>query len=138
MLTAISGTGDLFEIAEDDAGSARYYRFVGRAKDLIIRGGMNIAPEEIEGLIASHPMVAEIAVIGYPDLVMGEKVRAVVTRAATPSRRWKTSCSFSMRGKSRNSNCQSGSTSLRRCRATRWKKSSSIACARSCRRERDC
>lgn len=72
-------TGDLFEIAEDDAGSARYYRFVGRAKDLIIRGGMNIAPEEIEGLIASHPMVAEIAVIGYPDLVMGEKVRAVVT-----------------------------------------------------------
>jgi acyl-CoA synthetase (AMP-forming)/AMP-acid ligase II len=72
-------TGDLFEIAEDNAGSAHYYRFVGRAKDLIIRGGMNIAPEEIEGLIASHPMVAEVAIVGYPDPVMGEKVRAVIT-----------------------------------------------------------
>jgi acyl-CoA synthetase (AMP-forming)/AMP-acid ligase II len=72
-------TGDLFEIAEDNAGSARYYRFVGRAKDLIIRGGMNIAPEEIEGLLSSHPMVAEVAVVGYPDPVMGEKARAVVT-----------------------------------------------------------
>jgi acyl-CoA synthetase (AMP-forming)/AMP-acid ligase II len=72
-------TGDLFEIAEDGNGAARYYRFVGRAKDLIIRGGMNIAPEEIEGLLAGHPMIAEVAVVGYPDPVMGEKVRAVVT-----------------------------------------------------------
>jgi acyl-CoA synthetase (AMP-forming)/AMP-acid ligase II len=40
---------------------------------------MNIAPEEIEGLIASHPMVAEVAIVGYPDPVMGEKVRAVIT-----------------------------------------------------------
>lgn len=72
-------TGDLFEIAEDADGAPRYYRFVGRAKDLIIRGGMNIAPEEIEGLLSAHPMIAEVAVVGYPDPVMGEKVRAVVT-----------------------------------------------------------
>jgi acyl-CoA synthetase (AMP-forming)/AMP-acid ligase II len=72
-------TGDLFEIAEDIDGAPRYYRFVGRAKDLIIRGGMNIAPEEIEGLLAGHPMIAEVAVVGYPDPVMGEKVRAVIT-----------------------------------------------------------
>jgi acyl-CoA synthetase (AMP-forming)/AMP-acid ligase II len=71
-------TGDLFEIAEDADGAPRYYRFVGRAKDLIIRGGMNIAPEEIEGLLGAHPMIAEVAVVGYPDPVMGEKVRAVV------------------------------------------------------------
>jgi acyl-CoA synthetase (AMP-forming)/AMP-acid ligase II len=72
-------TGDLFEIATDADGAPRYYRFVGRAKDLIIRGGMNIAPEEIEGLLSAHPMIAEVAVIGYPDPIMGEKVRAVVT-----------------------------------------------------------
>lgn len=71
-------TGDLFEIATDDAGRPRYYRFVGRAKDLIIRGGMNIAPEEIEALVAGHPAVAEVAVVGYPCPVMGERVRAVV------------------------------------------------------------
>jgi acyl-CoA synthetase (AMP-forming)/AMP-acid ligase II len=71
-------TGDLFEIANDDQGRPRYYRFVGRAKDLIIRGGMNIAPEEIEALIAGHPAVAEVAVVGYACPVMGERVRAVV------------------------------------------------------------
>ncbi len=75
-------TGDLFEIANDDAGRPRYYRFVGRAKDLIIRGGMNIAPEEIEALIAGHPAVAEVAVVGYACPVMGERVRAVVVARA--------------------------------------------------------
>ena len=49
-----------------------------RAKDLIIRGGMNIAPAELEALIAGHPDVADVAVVGYPDEVLGERVCAVV------------------------------------------------------------
>lgn len=70
-------TGDVFEIA-GEADDARYYRFVDRAKDIIIRGGINIAPAELEGLIQGHPKVAEAAVIGYPDDVLGEKTCVVV------------------------------------------------------------
>jgi non-ribosomal peptide synthetase component E (peptide arylation enzyme) len=68
-------TGDLFEIAGD---RGQYLRYVDRAKDIIIRGGMNIAPAELEVLLAGHPSVAEAAVAGYPDDVLGEKVCAVV------------------------------------------------------------
>ncbi|MED5550232.1 MAG: class I adenylate-forming enzyme family protein [Pseudomonadota bacterium] len=66
-------TGDLFEIA-GEGDLARYYRFKGRRKELIIRGGMNISPEELDGLISAHPKIQEAAVCGYPDAVMGEKV----------------------------------------------------------------
>ena len=69
-------TGDLFVI---DGENLEYLRYVDRAKDLVIRGGMNIAPAELETLIASHPDVAEVAVVGYPDEVMGERVCAVIT-----------------------------------------------------------
>jgi acyl-CoA synthetase len=68
-------TGDMFVI---DGPNAEYLRYVDRAKDLIIRGGMNVAPAELETMIASHPAVAEVAVVGYPDEVLGEKVCAVV------------------------------------------------------------
>lgn len=68
-------TGDLFEIAGD---RGQYYRFCGRHKDIVIRGGMNISAEEVEGLLLSHPGVREVAVIGYPDAVLGERVCAVV------------------------------------------------------------
>jgi acyl-CoA synthetase (AMP-forming)/AMP-acid ligase II len=68
-------TGDLFEIAGE--GDNRY-RFVGRLKDLIIRGGMKIAPEEIESLITEHPKVAEVAVFGIPDKLDEEKICAVI------------------------------------------------------------
>ena len=65
-------TGDLFAIAGE--GDDRY-RFVGRLKNLIIRGGMNIAPEEIEYLLADHPKIAEVAVVGVPDgRKLGEEV----------------------------------------------------------------
>ncbi|MEZ0073831.1 class I adenylate-forming enzyme family protein [Planotetraspora sp. GP83] len=66
-------TGDLFELAGD-----RYLRYVDRTKDLIIRGGMNIAAAELEGLISGHPAVTEVAIVGYPDEVLGEKVCAFV------------------------------------------------------------
>lgn len=71
-------TGDLFEIAGD---RNQYLHYLDRAKDLIIRGGMNIAPVELEGLIGDHPAVVDVAVIGDPDEVLGERIAAIVTLA---------------------------------------------------------
>ncbi|EFQ84821.1 AMP-binding enzyme [Aeromicrobium marinum DSM 15272] len=71
-------TGDLFEIAGD---KNQYLHYLDRAKDLIIRGGMNIAPVELEGLIGDHPAVVDVAVIGDPDEVLGERIAAIVTLA---------------------------------------------------------
>lgn len=68
-------TGDLFEIAGE---RNQFYRFAGRHKDIVIRGGMNISCEEVEGLLLAHPKVREVALIGYPDAVLGERVCAVV------------------------------------------------------------
>tara|TARA_R110002020_G_scaffold113518_48_gene261274 strand:+ start:383 stop:2095 length:1713 start_codon:yes stop_codon:yes gene_type:complete len=70
-------TGDLFEIV-DDGDDARYVRFVGRSKELIVRGGMKIAPAEIDALLAAHPDVAEGAATAYFDERLGERVCAVV------------------------------------------------------------
>ncbi|GAA3410690.1 class I adenylate-forming enzyme family protein [Streptosporangium vulgare] len=68
-------TGDVFEIAGDQG---QYLRYVDRAKDLVIRGGMNIAPAELEALVSGHPAVAEVAVVGYADEVLGERVCVVL------------------------------------------------------------
>jgi len=68
-------SGDLFEIAGE---AGRHFRFAGRAKDIIIRGGFNLSAEEIENLVAGHPAVADVAVVGYPDERMGERVCACV------------------------------------------------------------
>lgn len=51
---------------------------LGRAKDMIIRGGQNIYPAEIEGLLNEHPKVSSVAIVGYPDREMGEKCCAYV------------------------------------------------------------
>ncbi len=69
-------TGDLFEIAPEAGG--RFYRFVGRRKEIIIRGGVNISPAELDSLIESHPAVREAACVAYPDERLGERVCAVV------------------------------------------------------------
>lgn len=66
-------TGDLFEyVAGDDP--PRLLKFVDRAKDIIIRGGMNISAAEVEALVADHPAIVECAAVGYPDRDLGEKV----------------------------------------------------------------
>jgi acyl-CoA synthetase (AMP-forming)/AMP-acid ligase II len=73
-------TGDLFAVAPDRPDRLA---FVGRARDLVIRGGMKIAPEELEALIVRHPAVAEVAVFGVPDPHLEGEQRvcaAVVTR----------------------------------------------------------
>jgi len=55
------------------------YLFIcDRAKDMIISGGVNIYPAEVEGVLASHPAIADVAVIGVPDPEWGEQVKAVV------------------------------------------------------------
>jgi acyl-CoA synthetase (AMP-forming)/AMP-acid ligase II len=70
-------TGDLGWIDEDG-----YVFFAGRKDDMIIRGGENIAPAEIETVLMSHPAVDECAVIGIPSVEWGQTVKAfVVCRA---------------------------------------------------------
>lgn len=56
-----------------------YVTVTGRLKDLIIRGGENIAPAEIEDALATHPAVEQVAVLGIPDPQWGETVAAVLT-----------------------------------------------------------
>ncbi len=66
-------TGDLGRADEDG-----YYYIVDRKTDLILVGGLNVYPREVELALASHPAVAEVAVIGVPDPVRGEVPRALV------------------------------------------------------------
>lgn len=73
-------TGDLFEIIEHE-GEQRYYRVVGRLKDIIVRSGMKISPLEIEEIIQTHPSIAEVAVIPYPHKAHGEISCACVVLA---------------------------------------------------------
>ncbi|MDZ7727608.1 MAG: AMP-binding protein [Dehalococcoidia bacterium] len=70
-------TGDVGRIDEDG-----YLFITGRKKDLIIRGGENISPGEIEAALTAHPGIEEAAVIGVPDADWGEVVKAVVVPAA--------------------------------------------------------
>ncbi len=67
-------TGDLGYFDDD-----RFLFIIGRIKELIIRGGYNVYPAEIEDAIHAHPAVAEAAVVGFPREVLGKEVRAVVT-----------------------------------------------------------
>jgi O-succinylbenzoic acid--CoA ligase len=65
-------TGDLGELVDGRL------RVTGRRSELILSGGENVAPAEIEAVLAGHPWVAEAAVVGYPHAEWGEAVRAVV------------------------------------------------------------
>jgi long-chain acyl-CoA synthetase len=67
-------TGDLGRV--DSEG---YFSIVDRKKDMIIRGGLNVYPREVEEVLYEHPAVAEAAVIGVPHEMLGEEVAAVVT-----------------------------------------------------------
>lgn len=69
-------TGDLGRVDEDG-----FIFIVDRKKDLILRGGYNVYPREIEEVLATHPGVAQVAVVGVADSVYGEEVCAVVVRA---------------------------------------------------------
>jgi acyl-CoA synthetase (AMP-forming)/AMP-acid ligase II len=69
-------TGDLASMDE-----RRYCSIAGRLKDMIIRGGENIYPREIEQVLFAHPAVADVAVVGVPDATWGEQVAAFVRPA---------------------------------------------------------
>ena len=73
-------SGDLGYVDEDG-----FYFIVDRAKDLVIRGGYNVYPREIEEVLYTHPSVLEAAVIGKPDERLGEEVVAVVALRAGAS-----------------------------------------------------
>jgi long-chain acyl-CoA synthetase len=66
-------SGDLAKRDEDG-----YYFIVDRKKELIVRGGYNVYPREIEEVLYEHPAVREAAVIGIPDDQMGEEVGAAI------------------------------------------------------------
>jgi long-chain acyl-CoA synthetase len=66
-------TGDMATVDEDG-----YFFIVDRKKDMIIRGGYNVYPREIEEVLYEHPAVSEAAVVGVPDDAMGEEVGAAV------------------------------------------------------------
>ncbi|GIJ54393.1 long-chain-fatty-acid--CoA ligase [Virgisporangium aurantiacum] len=66
-------TGDLARVDEDG-----YFFIVDRKKEMIIRGGFNVYPREIEEVLYEHPAVAEVAVVGIPDATLGEEIGAAV------------------------------------------------------------
>jgi fatty-acyl-CoA synthase len=66
-------TGDLATMDEDG-----YVNIVGRIKDMVIRGGENIYPREVEEFLYRHPKVADVQVIGVPDQKYGEELMAWV------------------------------------------------------------
>ncbi len=70
-------TGDIAKLTADG-----YLYILDRAKDMIISGGENIYPAEVEAVLARHPAVAEVAVLGRPDPTWGEAVHAVIIPAA--------------------------------------------------------
>jgi cyclohexanecarboxylate-CoA ligase len=70
-------TGDLARM--DSSG---YIRISGRSKDVIIRGGENIPVVEVESLLYKHPVVAQVAIVAYPDERLGERACAIVVPRA--------------------------------------------------------
>jgi malonyl-CoA/methylmalonyl-CoA synthetase len=66
-------TGDIGTLDEEG-----YLRIVGRAKEVIITGGLNVYPREVEDLLLTHPSVADVAVVGLPSDEWGEEVTAFV------------------------------------------------------------
>jgi fatty-acyl-CoA synthase len=66
--------------------SSGHYFLEGRTRDMIISGGVNVYPAEVESVLEEHPDVAEVAVVGMADREWGERVRAVVVvkRGVTP------------------------------------------------------
>ena len=75
---AIDSDGWLHSGDEASIGADGYVRITGRIKDLIIRGGENISPKEIEDCLREHPAVADAYVYGLPDDFFGEIVAAAV------------------------------------------------------------
>jgi long-chain acyl-CoA synthetase len=66
-------SGDMARVDEDG-----YFSIVDRKKDMILRGGYNVYPREIEEVLYEHPTVSEAAVVGLPDERLGEEIGAAI------------------------------------------------------------
>src|SRR5690606_15390136 len=55
-----------------------FLTIVDREGDMIVRGGVNVAPQELEKLIRAHPKVSDVAVVGVPDATMGQEIAAFI------------------------------------------------------------
>ncbi|MDE3205061.1 MAG: AMP-binding protein [Acidobacteriota bacterium] len=85
-LTASITRGKAFTLGDMGYLDADGYLFLcDRAKDMIISGGVNIYPAEVEGVLSGHPLVGDVGVIGVPDPEWGEQVKAVVELVAGAS-----------------------------------------------------
>ncbi len=82
-------TGDLAVLDEDG-----FMTIVDRKKDVIIRGGENISPLELENVLVQHPGIVEVAIVRYPDRRLGERVCAVVVPAADAALTLEGLCGF--------------------------------------------
>ncbi len=85
-------TGDIGYLDKDN-----YLFIVGRKKDIIIKGGVNISPAEIEDVISNHPLVSEVVAVGISDKIAGEEIVALVkTKKPLTEKALKEFCSQSL------------------------------------------
>jgi acyl-CoA synthetase (AMP-forming)/AMP-acid ligase II len=83
-LTAATFRDDGWQVTQDVGAfdEQGYLRVQGRKRDLIIRGGLNVSPREVEELLLKHPAVFDVAVVGMPDERYGERICAFVSPRA--------------------------------------------------------
>ena len=123
-------TGDL--ATKDEEG---FVRMTGRTKDLIIRGGMNIAPQEIDAVLLKHPGILDGAAIGVPDKIYGEEVACyVVSKIRSDRGQRRQHCQKYLRRRKH----QNRSSSCRSCRRMTEVKSCATSFAKTGRRGRRC
>ncbi len=85
---AVLGADGWFRTGDAGTFDADGYLYVtDRLKDVIVSGGENVSPAEVEDVLRRHPAVADVAVVGVPDARWGETVRAFVVRAPGDARR---------------------------------------------------
>ena len=118
-------TGDLAVMHENG-----YVNISGRLKDMIIRGGENIYPREIEEFLYTHPKVSEVQVIGVPDLKYGEELCAWIRLRDGQTRR-KTSSATSAAARLRRTRSRDTSGSRPSFRPPSPGRSRSSRCAKS-------
>lgn len=84
---ALDGEGFIYSGDLGVVDADGYLRIVGRRKDIIIRGGENISPAEVEDILFGHPMIAKVSIVGYADARLGQRACAIAIPApgAEPS-----------------------------------------------------
>jgi long-chain acyl-CoA synthetase len=81
----VDGWFRTWDVGELDEG---WLRIVGRLTDIIIRGGANVSAAEVENVLERHPSIRQAVVVGYPDVVYGERIGAFVVSDEPVDRAW--------------------------------------------------